>query len=104
MIYNKNYIFGLSLFFCHRAPKNLRISRVESLKDIFSHINDLTFGPHLRMGASCQGNQCVAEGLELSIFPPSPSTPCLGRGVGLEVESVPMVTDIINHDCIINSP
>ena len=57
VIYN-NYIiiFGLCPWFGHRASKTSGISE-ESDQGVFCYVNEVTLGPHLRMGAGGQEDQ-----------------------------------------------
>lgn len=63
VIYNKKCVLGLHPCYSHGATKTLGISYLRRATSIFSYVNEVTFGKplsHLRMGASCQGNQpCV---------------------------------------------
>lgn len=47
MIYNKKYIFG-------SYPCFWNFLSDKSDKDVFFYVNEMTFGQHLRMGASHQ--------------------------------------------------
>lgn len=79
MIYNKNYVYGLCLFFQHR-DKTLGMSWVMRNKDIFFYVNEVTFGPQLRMGAGCQRSQPCDK--RVGTFSPIPLTSWMGRGAG----------------------
>ena len=56
-ISKEKYIFVLHSHFWNRAAKNLGSSWEESNKGVFCYVNEVTFGPCLRMGVGCQENQ-----------------------------------------------
>lgn len=54
----KKYISSPCLIFWHRTPKTLGIHKYLKQKiGIFCYVDEVTFGPHLRMGTGCQGKQ-----------------------------------------------
>ena len=50
-------MFVLQSQFWNRAAKNLGSFWEESNKGVFCYVNEMTFGPYLRMGVGCQENQ-----------------------------------------------
>lgn len=75
---------------------------MRTAKVSFANFTSVTFGPHLRMGAGCQGSQACDRGLGLSdpriTIPDSREE----RGAGDRAES-PMANDLISCTCVINS-
>lgn len=58
LIYNKKYIFlHIHTHFWHRAPKIFVIFQVINYTDVFCYATEMTFEPHIRMGAGFQGNK-----------------------------------------------
>lgn len=45
VIYNKEYVFGLSPGFQNRAPKTFGIPQADSDKSVVCQINEVTFPP-----------------------------------------------------------
>lgn len=69
-------------------------------KVVFCYVNEVTFGPHLRMGAGCRGANLVIRGLELSVPPPSIWRE--ERGSGLTPS--PVAVELVSHACVMKPP
>lgn len=77
-------MFVLQSQFWNRAAKNLGSFWEERNKGVFCYVNEMTFGPYLRMGVGCQENQPC----DLRVVTFSPTSWHPRRGEGLEIDSV----------------
>ena len=53
-----SYIFGLyPQFWAHSSPNPWNVLVIRAIKVSFCSVNEVTLGPHLKMGGGCQENQ-----------------------------------------------
>lgn len=77
-----------------QLPNHWNFFSVESDRDVSCYINEVTFGPHLRLGSVCQENRPCDW--RVGTLSPSPSH-LVGEERIWRLNQLPVANDLISH-------
>lgn len=77
-----------------QLPNHWNFFSVESDRDVSCYINEVTFGPHLRLGSVCQENHSCDW--RVGTLSPSPAH-LMGKERIWRLNQLPVANDLINH-------